>query len=124
MVSRGSSMAHHFTKAAEGKIGSAPGKTAQEYLLRSVASSCVEPRCVEHPEYALSSVCSRASWFEGSTPSSPRLELAPVFACLRAAAAKAKVERLASRKSVLRTVASSECRVGSQPVCSALRVVH
>ena len=102
------------------------GKTAQAYLLRDVASDGVELREVASPSVELHSVelnsveflsvelpsvevpsvshrvaslsvCRRALPAPKPAISSPRLELAHVFACLKTAAAKSRVSRLVSR---------------------------
>lgn len=123
MVSRGSSVVLQLAEAAERSeersTSSTSGMTASEYLSRCVASRSVQSRKSE-----LSGVCNCASRSKDQKASSPRLELAHVFACLKATAAKAKVERLASRKPDPRPVGSSMRRVGSQSVGSASRVVH
>lgn len=120
MVSRGSSVVLQLTEAAERSEerskSSTSGMTAREYLSRGVASSCVQSE--------LGGVCSVALRSNGLGASSPRLELAHVFACLKASAAKAKVERLASRKPGHRSVELRMSGVSSQSVGSASRVVH
>ena len=69
------------------------GVPAREYLLRRVASQRVASGSVALRSVASKSVCRRASPVEAD----PRLALAHVFACLKAAAAKSKVSRLLGR---------------------------
>ena len=68
------------------------GVSSREYVLRRVASRRVELRGVASESVALQSVGDRASVLPKR-----RLELAHVFACLKAAAAKSKVSRLLGR---------------------------
>ena len=68
------------------------GVSAREYVLRRVASRRVELRGVASERVALPSVTHSAS-----VSPKRRLELAHVFACLKAVAAKSKVSRLLGR---------------------------
>lgn len=85
------------------------GVPAKEYVLRRVASRRVELRSV-----ALKSVCRQVCNSVSPVQSPPRLALAHVFACLKAAAAKSTSSRLLGRTAL--PALSSSPRVG--PVAS------
>lgn len=82
------------------------GVPAKEYALRRVASRRFELRSVALKSVEFQSVCSRVS----PVRSSPRLALAHVFACLKAASAKSTRSRLLGRTALLASPSSP--RVG------------
>jgi hypothetical protein len=92
------------------------GVSAREYVLRRVASRSVELRRVVSQSVSSRCVSRRVSTAPQPVLSSPRLALAHVFACLKAAAAKSRVSRLLGR------TARSERVSRSGPVSSRASV--
>lgn len=105
-----------------------PGLPAPEYVLRRVASRSVELRRVSSLGVSNQSVGSecvsrRASPDPKPVNPSPRLALAHVFACCKAAAAKSRVSRLLGRTARRTVKASCSASVASTSVVSVSRPV-
>ena len=90
------------------------GVSAREYVLRRVASGSVASRRVELQSVSSRCVSRRVSPAPQPVLSSPRLALAHVFACLKAAAAKSRVSRLLGRTARGKRSASSSASVSSR----------